>query len=411
MNESVVAVGLAAAICVAVVFYVFLKKVIYNVFDPLIVVGSFIPLSAALLAVLCYTDVVGWDKGLLFAIVLIGYLAGGRTVSAFLGRESFRQSISKVLMGLRSSEVNSVLVVAACVTLILSALALQAGAAGDARQEFARLFRPLVVIQNGLFLFSLVLLASPRLSASKSAAWVLVFVVLSVPYSGKAVVVPALYWYGLRLYIQHKTITVRAAMTFSLLILLGTATMGILAYGAGGVAGILDLFTSRAWLSGDVYIYAYGSNALDSIRSSYPVSFLSYMMHPVTSLVGIRGYDKPLGAMLASEVAHQDLLTGPNPQLPVVLDYFFPHALFTSFLIAFVIGFLVIGVRSTVVTLARGRSRYLALGGIVAAIFVPVGGFLDTSQCIISVIGIAAVGFIGIALELLQGAKGDRVQT
>jgi hypothetical protein len=130
------------------------------------------------------------------------------------------------------------------------------------------------------------------------------------------------------------------------------------------------------------------------------VAFIPYMLHPITSLVGIRAYTQPLGAALASQVTGQDALTGPNPQLPVLIDFFFPDSRITSCAVAFVIGYLVIGLRPLGVALQRFRARFLRLGTMVAAIFAPAPGFLDTSQVLIAVIGIAAVIAAGTALDM-----------
>ena len=195
--------------------------------------------------------------------------------------------------------------------------------------------------------------------------------------------------------------TVRAVVGLSALTVLGIGVMGFLAYGAASAGDIVYLLAYRLWMSGDTYVYAYQWEGLSSLRGNYDVNFLSYMLHPLSSLVGIRAYEKPLGSMLASEVTGQDVLTGPNPQLPVLLDYFFSDALVTTFLIAFMIGFLVIGFRPAAIALAKSRSRFLGVGAVAAAVFCPPAGFLDTSQVLITFVGILAVTAGGVLLELL----------
>jgi hypothetical protein len=130
------------------------------------------------------------------------------------------------------------------------------------------------------------------------------------------------------------------------------------------------------------------------------LNFFAYMLHPITSLVGVRGYDKPLGSMLASAAQGDDVLTGPNPQLPVLLDYFFPDSVVACALVAGVIGFLVIGIRMFGLQMAKSRGRYLRLGGLAASVFCPASGFIDTSQVLITGIGILAVAIGGTALEM-----------
>jgi hypothetical protein len=395
--------GVVAWVLAALCGYLFLRRTLYNLLDPLLIVNIAIPFSAALLAVLCTTEVVSWDKFTLFAVVLLTYLVGGRAASAFFGRESFRQTIGTVLSSIRESEVSAVVVITVAITLVVAVLGVQAGAEGDARFAFSRLFRPILLVQNGLFLFSLVLLLAPKVPAPRAWLWILLLLVLSIPFSGKSVLLPAVFWFGIKLYVQRSRVRLRTVLWSLLVVVLGVTIMGLLAYRTSSAATAILLFTNRLWMSGDVYIFAYQRDALASIHSNYPVSFLAYVMHPITSLAGIRGYDKPLGSMLASEVAGDDILTGPNPQLPVVLDYFFPDTYTAILPLAFVTGFLVIGIRPLGMFIAsRARNRYAGLGGIVAAIFAPAAGFLDTSLVVIALVGIVAATVLLVVIELLR---------
>jgi hypothetical protein len=275
------------------------------------------------------------------------------------------------------------------------------GAQGDARQEFGRALRPLVLIQSGLSQLSALLLASPRLAISKAAPALIALAVLSIPFSGKSVLLPVLFWFGLRLFMTGRRVNLKALLWMTVIAVTGVVVMGMFAYGISSLGDALLLFGTRLWLSGDTYIYAYQANGLEAIRSDYDVSFIPYMLHPLTSLLGVRAYDKPLGAMLASQVTGQDTLRGPNPHLPVVLDYFFPDQLIASFVLAFTIGVLVICVRPLCRVLESSRSRYAKLGGLVAAVFCPAMGFLDTSQVLIGLVAVATATAIGTTLELV----------
>jgi len=401
-------VAVVAWLVTAAVTYGMLRRAIYNLLDPVIVVAVSMPFSAALLTSLCSLGLVSWDKLALFTVVVLGYLAGARTISTFFGRETFRELLARVTSGFPRVEVQSILIATLCITLVLAILGLGVGAQGDARQAFGRAFRPLIVLQSGLFLFSLVLLLNSSMPRTKTALWLIALLVLSIPFSGKSVVVPLLYWYGLKLFLEHRKVPLRTGIGLVLLVLLAASLMTLLAYGASGPLDAVLLIVNRLALFGDVYIYAYQSDALASIRGNQSVSFLAYVLHPITSLVGIRGYDKPLGSALASEVTGEDVLTGPNPQLPIVLDYFFPDALVTALVIAFVFGLAVMVLRPLGIALARSRSRYLRLGGLVAAIFAPAGGFIDTSQVLIALIGIAAATGCGVMIELALSSRTQR---
>lgn len=385
--------------------YGMLRKTTWNLFDPVIVTGIAMPFSAALLCSLCAFGLISWDKFILFAVVLLGYLAGARTVGTFFGRETFRELLLRVTGSFRLTEIYAVLVATLALTLVLAALGLVLGAQGDARQAFGRLLRPLIILQNGLFMFSLVMLLARGLPTTRVVLWLVALVVLSMPFSGKAILLPVLFWFGLKLFMQRRAISLRMALGFFLLVFLGAGVMALVAYGVSGAAGAVFFVLNRLILFGDVYIYAYQADALDAIRNNYSVSFLSYVMHPVTSLFGVRGYDKPLGSTLASEVTGQDLLTGPNPQLPVLLDYFFPDDLSTACFIAFIFGLLAMAIRPIGIALAGSRSRYVRLGGVVAAIFGPSAGFIDSSQVLISLVGIVAITFAGVGLQLALSAR------
>jgi hypothetical protein len=361
--------------------YGMLRKTTWNLFDPVIVTGIAMPFSAALLCSLCAFGLISWDKFILFAVVLLGYLAGARTVGTFFGRETFRELLLRVTGSFRLTEIYAVLVATLALTLVLAALGLVLGAQGDARQAFGRLLRPLIILQNGLFMFSLVMLLARGLPTTRVVLWLVALVVLSMPFSGKAILLPVLFWFGLKLFMERRAISLRMALGFFLLVFLGAGVMALVAYGVSGAAGAIFFVLNRLILFGDVYIYAYQADALDAIRNNYSVSFLSYVMHPVTSLFGVRGYDKPLGSTLASEVTGQDLLT------------------------AFIFGLLAMAIRPIGIALARSRSRYVRLGGVVAAIFGPSAGFIDSSQVLISLVGIVAVTFAGVALQLALSAR------
>lgn len=399
--------GALAAILTGLLYYAFLRRATYSFLDPLLLVGVFVPLSGMFLAVLCDTTIVKWDKFILFMIVLLGYLFGARIATTFFRREAFRQALNDAVAQFRRGEILTVLAVTALVTVALCILGASHGAAGDARQSFARHFRPLVVLQAGMLLFSVVLLLSRHFTKAQVATYLVALVALSVPFSGKSVLIPIVYYYGLRLFMTGRRASLRVVLAMGALALIGGAVMGLIAYKAEGLLGVISLIGGRLWASGDVYVLAYEVGALDVVRSTYKPSFIAYMLHPFTDLIGIRAYDRPLGGMLASEVQGEEVVTGPNPQLPVLLDFFFPNSLIEPFLVALVIGFLVLLLRPLAFLCSRSRSRFVKLGGVVAAIFCPAAGFLDTSLVSIALIGVIGVTVFGVAVELRYGRRSS----
>ena len=399
---SLVTVAIAAWLGTGLACYAFLRRISYNILDPLIVISIFLPFSASLLVVLCATNLVPWSKFVLFVSVLLAYLVGARISAWNFPRSSFRKHIRFATEDFTRSEITALLVSAVAMTLVLAILGLIVGAAGDARQQFGKTFRPLMLIQNGLFLISLILLLSPKLSTSRAVKRILALSILSIPFSGKSVFVPVLYWLGLRLYMHVRRVTARTIALSALAVVSGVTIMALLAYGKSSVAGVFFLIGYRLWMSGDVYIWAYQLHGLSALRGHYNVDFIPYILHPLTALVGIHSYTKPLGAMLASEVTGENLLTGPNPQLPVLLDYFFPASPVVASLIAFLFGFLVIGIRRLGLILSAFRSRFVRLGAIAAAIFCPAAGFIAEEQVLITLVGILAVTIAGVLLDLVH---------
>ncbi len=395
MIIAILAWIVAASLCVLL-----LRRLICFVADPLVFENLSIPFSAALLTVMCAADFISYDKLTLFGIVLLGYLLGGRAASAFFGRESFRQAILRTVSRFMLSEIYFILIATMVVTLVLTVLAVETGGLGDERQAFSRSFRPLAILHSGLFRFSLMILLSPRLSTKQVSIWLGTLMLLSIPFSGKGVFVPVLYWVGMKYFVLDKRVSIVVLGALSVISLLGVAIMGALAYGATSSADASGLIANRFWMYGDVYVYAYKLDALSMIRDDYKVNFFSYMLHPITSLVGVRAYDKPLGAMLMSEVQRRDVLTGPNPQMPVLLDFFFPNQLALSVTVAFCIGLCVFLIRPAGIAVSAARSRYLALGAMTAAMFCPASGFVDTSQVLISLISMLVVTVGGSVLEL-----------
>jgi hypothetical protein len=399
---NLVLIAIAAFLGAAAACYVFLRPITYSILDPVLVLSVFIACSAPLLAVLCATDLVPWPKFTLFAVVLLAYLAGARTAGAKFSRIGFRQQLADTTWGFSRSEVKAILILTILFTAMLAGLGIVFGAAGDARQQFGRDFRPLILIHGGFFLFSLVLLLSRRFSFSRAMIWVIAAALIAVPFSGKSILVPVIYWIGLRLYVNERRVTLRTIAISASIVVVGVSLMAVVAYGKVSLGEVFFLLGYRLWMSGDTYIYAYQLHGLAGLRGHYNVSFIPYMLHPITALVGIRAYEAPLGAALASQILGKDVLVGPNPHLPVLLDFFFNGSLVASAPIAFIIGYLVLGLRPLGMALQRCRVRFVRLGALVAAIFAPAAGFLDTSQVLISLIGITAVAGTCTLIDLIM---------
>ncbi len=98
-------------------------------------------------------------------------------------------------------------------------------------------------------------------------------------------------------------------------------------------------------------------------------------------------------------------MTGPNPQLPILLDFFFPASALLQFVVAVVIGASVIGIRLFPYGGRWIRSRYLKASCISSAYFAPSSGFADTSLVLMSLVAIFSAGAMLAFLEMTLPRK------
>lgn len=391
--------------------FICLRRACFNILDPLMVLGVAVPFSALMLFSLVDQDRMSIVNVIPFFVVFFGYYISILLFSRFLSLRLFRGAFVGVLARFSVREVKSVVVLAVIVTMVLGIFAVLYGGYGDNRQYFSKLMRPLVIVQNGLFLLSLILLLRRGLEKSFVLFAMLLLLVFSIPFSGKSVLIPFAFWLGLLLFVREKNIQFVHVFSVFIVTFGGIYIMGALAYNATHITEFFDLIVYRFMMFGDVYIYAYAEGALESLRSHYDVSFLRYVIHPFTAIVGFRAYDKPLGSMLSSEVSGQDLLTGPNPQLPVILDFFFSGNYIIQFLFAFLAGSVIVGLRLFAIRVDLLRMRYMEASFLSVAVFGPQAGFMDFSLVVIMCIsaGVVGVGLTGLEMLLrLWGGLGQK---
>lgn len=77
---------------------------------------------------------------------------------------------------------------------------------------------------------------------------------------------------------------------------------------------IINVVVTRILNTGDLYHYW---SLLSESFTGYS-NYFSYLFHPFTALVGIRGYDLPFGAELFCRVTGDDSGFGPNPHLSLL---------------------------------------------------------------------------------------------
>jgi len=76
--------------------------------------------------------------------------------------------------------------------------------------------------------------------------------------------------------------------------------------------------------SGDIYFFWYGFDLSSTLSSFKPLEFIIYLVSPLLGMLGVVGYEYPIGAIVMHEATNYPLSSfGPNAQLPVLLSMFF----------------------------------------------------------------------------------------
>ncbi|UOD35676.1 oligosaccharide repeat unit polymerase [Deferribacteraceae bacterium V6Fe1] len=96
--------------------------------------------------------------------------------------------------------------------------------------------------------------------------------------------------------------------------------------------GVVDRIVS----AGDIYYYAFISGDYTKLFGQY--NLLYYILHPFTSIIGIRGYEWPIGALIKSTAGLEVNGTGPNPHLPILVLVLMNGNYFLSLLFSFLVG-------------------------------------------------------------------------
>jgi hypothetical protein len=367
-----------------------------------------IAFSALLVTSLYTNDLINSYATIVFTINLLGYLIGVKIVTYKFSGEQFKFSIINIVSKFGKSEIKYILYLNMFLITCLGLLGIAFDGSGDSRQQFARLFLPIQILVTGISQMSLVLLLTDKISNAYKYIYIFFCVILSIPFSGKSVFFPIFFLIGLQSFIGQIQINLKIIVGSISFFTFSFMFIAIQNYGATELEMVIDLFITRLMMSGDVYIYAYQNDFLENVRKYYNPNFIMYLIHPITSLVGLRAYDRPLGAMLGSEASGFEVFTGPNPQTPVFLDFFFPNYLsvqFTLSLIMGIISFIICRIAVNKQYMIR-CPKYSNLLILTAAIYLPLLGFIDFSRFIIGLISLLiAKIFIKCFLYFLKGLK------
>lgn len=370
------------------------RRFAYGVMDPIVWGSVGICFSAALLGALCEAGLIETVVPAIFFLALSAYVAGSLCVGRRLdvrGTE-IRSGICSVVDRGNKYDLQTTVALAILLSGLLGGLGLIWGAGGDSRAEFARVLRPLVVVQAGCFYLALLCLLSKKFASIERYVLLAMLMLPTFFFSGKSFILPLVYFVGLNVYIRNIRYSLRQILLLLTLVGLSFASVVFLSYGARSLSDVAAVFLTRMWLSGDVYIYAYQMDGMSWLRGDYDVNFIAYMLHPFTALLGVRAYDIPLGAELSSVLVGEKVFTGPNPQLPFLLDFFFNANFLLIGIFAFVFGAIVFYARASAIRLMHAKSWWVQMLSVTGFVFLPAAGFIDFSLVEMAFISMVVAG-------------------
>jgi hypothetical protein len=101
--------------------------------------------------------------------------------------------------------------------------------------------------------------------------------------------------------------------------------------------GIID----RILASGDIFYFSFVIGDYTKLFGEY--NLIYYIFHPFTSLIGMKGYEFPVGSLILSTAGREIVGTGPNPHLPILslilTNGVYSYSLFFSFLLGCLVCF------------------------------------------------------------------------
>ena len=282
-----------------------------------------------------------------YAAMILSFVWVGYFWNKALTRVRLRPTVSAPSIGFESDALLFLLVL---MSAYLGYLALRQGAGPEGRIVLAKDFRGLDILRMGALQVYACLVSFQV--ASRQISWKsyiarLVVVVLVGSIAGSK---------GVALVFVFAFFTIRGAMSggerFSAKQWLGLGAIGVLALLAGAGVRIfwgespeeaLIYMIWRILLSGDIYLYGLIDGNYKHLFGQY--DWLSYVLHPVTALVGVRGYENPLGVDLFGGTTGDYSGYGPNAQLPMLAVVLANGNLTGACAIAVAFGFAFIGLR------------------------------------------------------------------
>jgi len=99
-----------------------------------------------------------------------------------------------------------------------------------------------------------------------------------------------------------------------------------------------EMILNRVYMAADIYLWSFQIGDYTQLSGYYDP--LSYVFHQFTSLVGVRGYDFPMGAQILSTANLTVTGSGPNDQMPMLGLLFYGDDIFSVILFTLFFAFL-----------------------------------------------------------------------
>jgi hypothetical protein len=381
------------------------RRLLFSDLDSLGVMNLTVVLSVTLLTAFAATGEILFSDFATVLFMALSFYAGLFLVGRYSGKPlpmgPGANAVRVAFQGNTLNNVNMVLLAAFFVFLnvygfreLMTLGPVSGGGAIDERQLVFKEHREIDVLLRGLNVVLPFYAIGVYLVARRK--WVLV-VILIAAASGAALGGKSFLLSWVIPYFTLDGILVRRRSVFQwlkqfnvALLSLGGAFLLLVLWGVSETDAYWRL-VDRIFATGDLYYYSLVKG--DFHRLFHQYNFFSYLFHPFTAIIGIRGYEWPIGSAIIGTAGFPITGYGPNPHLPILLLVLLDGRIWLAALVSIVFG--------VAVGLARvGGLRLLAKGGIpafwkIAAFALLIGGapviYADIEAFQFALLGVAAI--------------------
>lgn len=198
-------------------------------------------------------------------------------------------------------------------------------------------------------------------------------------------------------YFQFNTVSKKTKIKIYILMLFALFLPTFLMNGSGFINKIIH----RIYMSGDIYLFAYVIGDYKKLINYYDP--LMYILHPFFSMIGIRGYDFPLGAQILSTANLPVTGTGPNPHMTILNLVFFDDCVFCILLSSFIYGLIaLLSVYLAFKILKTRLDSYFKVMVFIVLYTNQINLFIDIGMFEFNIIILLVGFFIYLQLEMLK---------